>query len=81
MVILQGPEAPTWQKRALASGTPVWTVLSPSEQEIAGKRPGARGATRAWICGTFGCLPPVEGDPEVFLERLSGIGDQGGDHA
>ncbi|MCL4485254.1 MAG: thioredoxin domain-containing protein [Nitrospirae bacterium] len=81
VVILQGPEAPTWQKRALASGTPVWTVLSPSEQEIAGKRPGARGATRAWICGTFGCLPPVEGDPEVFLERLSGIGDQGGDHA
>ena len=80
-VILQGREAARWQSRALSSHIPVWTILSAEGREIAGKSPAGQESTRAWICGTFGCLPPVDDGLETLLERLSGVGEGGGAHA
>ncbi len=81
VAILQGPEAPSWRDRALTFIGPLWTVTSAESREIAKKPPGEPGSTRAWVCGTFGCLPPVDNDPAPFLARLEEMGGTGQHHA
>ena len=80
-VVLQGPNAASWQSQARSAGSPAWIVLSREGTQVSGKAPGATGVTRAWICGTFGCLAPVDGDSGHFLSELAAIGTAGGSHA
>ena len=81
VAVIQGPDARKWQARARKANAPAWTVLATEAQQVAGKPPGRAGSTRAWICGTFGCLSPVDGDSERFLSELARIGTGGGNRA
>jgi hypothetical protein len=74
-VIVKGNAARDWQKSALASGLFSWTIVlgeggQGSLPEALVKPWGTEGSTRAYICGTFGCLVPVDDDRERFLSIL-----------
>jgi uncharacterized protein YyaL (SSP411 family) len=74
-VILKGPGAREWQKAAFLEGLHSWSIVLDAASkenlpEALLKPGGPEGSTRAYICGTFGCLEPVDNDRERFLSTL-----------
>lgn len=82
-VILKGPGAKEWQRAASTEGLHSWSIVLDAEgmeklPEALLKPGGPEGSTRAYICGTFGCLEPVENDRERFLSTLRAAFSSGG---
>ncbi|EQD38029.1 hypothetical protein B1A_17263, partial [mine drainage metagenome] len=83
-VILKGEDAGRWQRAISRAGLSCWSVILPEDlsgaplPEPLVKPWPSSGGTRAYICGTFGCLPPVDGGPEALVDALTRVKASGG---
>ncbi len=74
VAILWGPEAESWQRRIAAASPMIWTVRAGEGVAVREKSAPPSGVTRGTLCGSFGCLLPVDDDIDLFLK---GAGDHG----
>ena len=74
--ILWGPEAEMWQGRAAINAPFVWTVRAGAGVAVLEKSAPPAGITRGTLCGSFGCLLPVDNDIEQFFKGVTEHGPQ-----
>ncbi len=70
VALLWGPKAEVWQRETVLSAPLVWTVRAREGSAVAGKPSPPSGTTRGTLCGSFGCLLPVDDDRELFKKGL-----------
>ena len=71
VAILWGPESETWQRQIDLKAPWVWTVRAREGMGVREKSPPPAGATRGTLCGSFGCLLPVDNDLAQFFKGVS----------
>jgi len=70
VALLWGPKADVWQRETALSAPLVWTVRAREGSAVSGKPAPLAGTTRGTLCGSFGCLLPVDDDRELFMKGV-----------